>query len=302
METPAFCPNPKCRYHFGLDHKTKFYNKSGTYLTAAFGQVQRYKCIFCGKGFSEQTFSLDYYNKKVISYRQILKHIYTTSSVRDICREFGISVDSVNNRIARMARQAIGCFFYVGTMEFGLREALVADGFESFCVSQYFPNNINLLLGKNSQFIYFTNYVTIRRKGRMNEKQKAKRAELEKVFLADPAGIYKSFRDLLYFSVELFNNIKTWGIKLFTDKKKEYARAFRDDDAVFWLHKDGLYDHFRISSREPRTLSNHLFSANYLDRQIRKDLSDHVRETVCFARNVMNMMDLLLYIFSIITI
>ena len=33
-------------------------------------------------------------------------------------------------------------------------------------------------------------------------------------------------------------------------------------------------------------MSNELFSANYMDRQIRKDCANHVRETVRFSRNV----------------
>ncbi|GAB1432910.1 hypothetical protein MASR2M29_15350 [Spirochaetota bacterium] len=41
-----------------------------------------------------------------------------------------------------------------------------ADGFESFDRSQYFPNQINLVLGKNSQFLYDYSHTTIRRKGR----------------------------------------------------------------------------------------------------------------------------------------
>ncbi len=36
---------------------------------------------------------------------------------------------------------------------------------------------------------------------------------------------------------------------------------------------------------------NPLFSVNYLDRQLRKDMAEHVRETVCFGRNVSRSLD-----------
>jgi len=49
--------------------------------------------------------------------------------------------------------------------------------------------------------------------------------------------------------------------------------------------------HRRISSKLPRTVRNDLFSVNYLDREIRKDNSDHTRETVQFARNANNCME-----------
>ena len=36
----------------------------------------------------------------------------------------------------------------------------------------------------------------------------------------------------------------------------------------------------------PRTRANPLFPVNYFDRELRKDLHDCVRETVCFSRNL----------------
>jgi len=42
------------------------------------------------------------------------------------------------------------------------RKRRTADGFESFCVSQYFPNNIQLLVGSDSQHVYQIDYATIR--------------------------------------------------------------------------------------------------------------------------------------------
>jgi len=52
-----------------------------------------------------------------------------------------------------------------------------------------------------------------------------------------------------------------------------------------------LLEHICISSKKARTVTNPLFSVNYIDREIRKDNSDHVRETVQFARNTANAMD-----------
>jgi len=46
--------------------------------------------------------------------------------------------------------------------------------------------------------------------------------------------------------------------------------------------------HLRISSHLPRTIHNPLFSSNYTDRELRKDLANHHRESVCFNRNVAN--------------
>ena len=47
----------------------------------------------------------------------------------------------------------------------------------------------------------------------------------------------------------------------------------------------GRVSHRRTSSRAPRTAANPLSAVNTIDRQIRIDLAEHVRETVRFARN-----------------
>ena len=40
-----------------------------------------------------------------------------------------------------------------------------------------------------------------------------------------------------------------------------------------------------VSSEQIRDRANPLFSVNYMDREFRKDLAEHRRETVCFGRN-----------------
>jgi hypothetical protein len=49
--------------------------------------------------------------------------------------------------------------------------------------------------------------------------------------------------------------------------------------------------HRTISSRAARTRANPLFPVNHLDRELRKDLHEHARETVCFGRNVNRQME-----------
>jgi hypothetical protein len=159
-------------------------------------------------------------------------------------------------------------------------EDLVADGFESFCVSQYFPNNITLLAGKESQYLYFANYCTLRRKGRMTVRQKQRREQLEKRWKADPQAIKTAFDEVVEFIPATFGTQK-----LYTDEKREYVRSVKQR-----LDKKPIIQ-VRISSKLPRTVRNQLFSVNYLDREIRKDCANHVRETVCFSRDVNNCME-----------
>jgi len=53
----------------------------------------------------------------------------------------------------------------------------------------------------------------------------------------------------------------------------------------------GTYTHETINSKESRTYQNPLFPVNYIDRELRKDLANHVRETTRYAREANHMMD-----------
>jgi len=194
-------------------------------------------------------------------------------------RDLAVSTSTVINRISRLAHNALAVHIAL-CGEAVQQEALVADGFESYCVSQYFPNNITLLAGKQSQYLYFANYCTIRRKGRMTEAQKRTRMRLERRWRADPQALRKAFDELL-----THIRTDTGSPTLVTDEKREYERSLR----AIGTHTS--IKHLRLSSKLPRTLQNDLFSVNYLDREIRKDCANHVRETVCFSRNVNNCME-----------
>ncbi len=287
MPIPQFCPNPECDFH-NLDSLTsgeRWYRKNGFYPTDTFGVVQRYKCLHCDKGFSDQTFSIDYYAKRKIPYKRILNQIISTGSIRDMSRELHATTETIQNRIDRLARQCIASH---GRLidKVKLWEDLAADGFESFTVSQFFPCTIHLLAGCDSQYIYFTNYVTMRRKGRMTEEQKEQRKNLEKRYRADKKGVQKGFRELVDAAVALWKRGLLDYLVLHTDEKPDYFRAIHRGSDAEELIREGRWFHTWTNSKEKRTGGNPLFAVNYLDRQIRKDLCEHVRETVCFGRNV----------------
>jgi len=280
MKHPPFCLNPACALHYRSPPGGRWYLKSGHYPTALHGAVQRYRCLSCGRRFSTQSFSLDYYVKRRVDYHRLLNQLKSTSSCRDMARELRVSTATIANRTDRLCRSMLAAHLRIAGGH-RLTEPLVADGFESFTVSQYFPNNIHLLVGKRSQYLYGCNYVTIRRKGRMTTAQRRRREELERANRFGGRSLEYAFAGLLYDCAELFSHEPP--LLLYTDEKREYVRALEGA-------RLGPVHHVRISSHKPRTVANPLFAANYLDRQIRKDQANHVRETVCFARNVNNAM------------
>jgi transposase-like protein len=201
MFHPPFCPNTRCDAH----HEPpgyRWYVKHGTYVTDLKGTIQRYKCLHCRSGFSEQTFNIDYYAKRALSYRCLVRLLTSCCSIRAAGRYFGRDHKTITNKIMRFSRQAAAVQMILWE-KITLQENLVSDGFQSFWVSQYFPNNLNLLVGKDSQYLYSFNGVTLRRSGKMTRKQKRKRRKIEKTYRADPGGIRRSFGHLLDDAVQL---------------------------------------------------------------------------------------------------
>lgn len=284
MKHPPFCPNKECEhYHFPEGH---WYVKYGSYHSNRTGKVQRFKCLLCGATFSEEAFSINYHAHLNVSYKTIMEHLVTSSGIRDLSRILNVSCSTITNRISRLARQAMAVSASL-TRDFELKEDLVADGFESFVKSQYLPNNFNILVGKNSQFWLLTDYAQLTRKGRMTKYQKKKNEEIKRVVDINRVTVYESFTNLTHEALRLIRTSGRSVVNLYTDEHPQYVKVleqFPPEDRM-------MINHVRISSKKARTVSNHLFSVNYIDREIRKDNSDHVRETVQFARNVVNALE-----------
>jgi transposase-like protein len=295
---PPFCANPRCPHH---SHDTADpyvdYVSWGSYSTAAFGEIPRFRCTSCGKTFSAQTFHVDYWLKRVYDYQDLTERLSSCSSIRALGRAYHVAGKSIQNRIGRGARQVLAfesCLSSTRCPD----EDLAADGFESFCVSQFFPNNIHILVGLSSQFVYQSDHVTLRRKGKMTDSQRQERKKLDRRFRPDTRGIRASFKRIAASLLSILSDEGRPSITLWTDEKKEYPRALIDSPCAAALLQEGRLIHKTISSRAARTRNNPLFSVNYLDREIRKDLHEHVRETVCFGRNVNAQMErLTLYLF-----
>ena len=274
------CPNPRCRNFNHEDiHDTSWRRDHGFYYTKAFGWVPRYRCTRCGKTFSNQTFLIDYYVKKPISYIELLKPLLSTSGQGNITRFSNVRYELIQNRYERLSRMMLSLHAEL-RKQIIPDEDFVLDGFESFSKSQYFPNNINIMVGSESELIYGMGFSQLRRKGKMTEKQKKRRAELEALYgKAPPKAVELSVASLIEDLAKLLHSNNLSGKKLKTDEHKAYVRAFKRAKSA-----SDCLEHVQYSSKDARTRNNPLFPVNYCDRQIRKDQVNHVRETVQFAQ------------------
>ena len=285
---PSFCPNPDCSHHFDESEAYAGHWKHvGSYHTLVVGNVPRFRCLACGKGFSERTFSVDYYTKRLFDLREIHRATSQGESVSSIARHLTVSVESFQNRVERLSRNGLAMHEYL-LADLRLTENLVADGFENFDRSQFFPNNINLLVGQKSQILYGVTHTTIRRKGRMNRKQKQMRAKLEKRYRAPKKGIETSFTRLLGLIPGMWDCAKKPKLGLWTDKHKAYPRSILHVPLLAQCQCDGSFVHSVWPSKARRSLFNPLFPVNYYDRELRKDIAAFRRESTCYTRNTAN--------------
>jgi len=290
MDNPPFCPNPQCEFHHPEAVKKahiapfRYYN---SYTTLVAGTLDRFKCKACGRTFTERIFLLDYYTKKTLSYQEFHRAVSCGESLSAMAKHQHCSVASAQNRLERLSRNSL--LFHVDCLStLTLTGGLTADGFESFDGSQYHPNNINILVGTDSQFLYGFTHATLRRKGRMTDAQKVQREKIEHTFKPPRQTLLKAFTELLELMPTLWNRTTLPSLEFRTDEHRVYPRALQLIAVLREAMQDGTFTHKTYSSKAPRNISNELFPVNYMDREFRKDLAAYHRESVCFVRNVAN--------------
>jgi len=287
-----FCPNPLCRLHL-TEPPSGWFIPFGFYLTRTFGLVPRFRCRACRRTFSTQSFSLDYYAKRLVDYPDLLDRHASSESLRALSRNLKLSCGTIQNRLDRLARQGID--LHARLRRFAdPKESVCIDGLVSFDVSQFFPSEITLSITSGSRFVLDASHATRRRSGTMTATQRIRATNLYPRVSFERGGVGRTFRDILEGIREDRAVRGGFPLVLITDEKKEYQYALSNDP--LFRNQDDAHRvaHLRVHSELPRTYSNPLFASNYLDREIRKDQANHRRETVCFNRNVANGMSRLM--------
>jgi hypothetical protein len=284
---PEFCPNTNCRYHRReIARGYLWYRRFGTFDTRCRGEIQRFRCTACGKTCSTQTFSVHYWTHSTNDLAWLLGHLYGCSGLRQTGRFAGVTYRVIANRTRRLARNALTVMDLV-ISRLALGEDLALDGFESYTRSQYHPNNITHVVGRKSEFIYAAVHTLLRRKGSMTAAQRRQRGLIDQVWKPatsvrqDVGGMLSDLSPSIERACQAREQLT-----LSTDEHRSYAPAIKDVPRLGALLSGGRLVHERTSSREARTKENPLFVVNYVDRQMRKNMAEHVRETIRQGREV----------------
>jgi hypothetical protein len=232
--------------------------------------------LTCRRSFSSQTFATTYWLRQPQLFPKLFFRLLACSGYRQIARDLGVAHSTVLRQSERLGRHCL-LFQEKFRRRIQLQEPLVVDGFETFEYSQYFPCHFNLAVGARSHFVYAFTDSELRRKGRMTEHQKQRRAELERrLGRADPKSIEKEMAEL----VRLVPTPKGQ-MEVRSDEHKAYPRAWRRVPELRIAHAV-------TSSKVPRTTGNPLFPLNLLDLLIRHSSSNHKRETIAFSKRRQN--------------
>jgi hypothetical protein len=234
--------------------------------------IPRFRCCHCRATFSSQTFSTSYYLKRPELLLKVAYRLLAGSGLRQVTREARCVHATVALMAARLERHAM-LFLRAHHPPGPCREPLVIDGFESFAFSQYQPLHLNLVVGAESHYLYGMTLSPLRRKGRMTERQKRRRAALEKAHgRPDPKAIEIDMAAALRMAVP-----GPQALVVRSDEHPAYLRTFR-------RLRGHAIRHERTPSVQARTTGNPLFPVNLYDLLLRHNSANHKRETIAFSK------------------
>ncbi len=232
--------------------------------------MQRYNCRSCGRNFSTQTFSPTYWLKRPDLQKPLFWRLNSCAGLRQIAREFGLSHATVQRQTERLGRHCL--LFHEALRPRVPGETLVLDGFRTFENSQFWPFDLNLLVG-SSLYVYGFNDAELRRSGTMRPAQKKKRERLERAHgRPHPQATRLAIEELVARIVPEGSDAV-----IESDEHTAYPDAFQ-------RLKGRRIRHRATSSKESRTPSNPLFPVNLSDLLLRHSGANHKRETIAFSK------------------
>ncbi|MEZ4388509.1 MAG: hypothetical protein R3D98_13250 [Candidatus Krumholzibacteriia bacterium] len=274
--SPPYCPNPGCHFHGDVDSGPPpgwRYVRHGYHPNRAKNtRIRRYRCRHCRVTFSSQSFSPDYWLKRPDILPQLMTKVVGCMANRQIARDLRVSPPTIDRQVERLGRHCL-LFHLQAVRDLAPRKEVAVDGFESFEFSQYHPFHHHLAVDTQTSFFLSFTDSPLRRKGRMTDRQRGRRAELEARYgRPDPQAVRKDMAELLRIVAA-----DALEIIVRSDDHRAYPWAIRTLAGV-------IVDHQVTSSREHRNVQNPLWEINYLDLLIRQCSSNHKRETIAASK------------------
>jgi hypothetical protein len=270
---PAFCPRAECPSRtisaFRYRQRGHFERRCDRRI------VPRFLCLTCTRGFSEQTFRLDYRLKRPQLLLRFFLDRVSKVTHRQSARNHGCSRSTEERHFRRLSGHC-AAFHAVRLAEIeargGLGEESLLDELETYEHHRnHKPVTVPILIERESGFVIDARAGALaprRKRGEARPQVKdgeiERRSESRQVVLA----VFQRLREACP---------KGRPLRVLTDKKHSYARLLRTLFGKRCVH-------VRIPSTRRRDVSNPLWPINHTLARVRDNVSRLVRETWAAAK------------------
>lgn len=273
MFIPVSCPYPGCQAHF--QPPGVFCKRDGRYTARCRPHpVQRFRCHLCGRRFSRQSFRADRNHKKPHLNAACLRLFVACVGLRQTARVLSVARRTVERRFRWLARHA-AAFQASRLAGIALNGPFMLDELESFEANRYQPLTVPVLIEPKTFFLIASAVGPLRRKGRMTEEQRRRRAAHEARYGRRPSESADAVRAVLS---RLRQCARPQGsVVLLSDHKPLYERLGR---RLFGSRF--VWEPHAASARRDR--ANPLFPINHTNARLRHFLARLRRRTWCVSK------------------
>lgn len=270
MFQPPRCPNRLCPQH--RRPQPRFFTRRGYYHPRCRAHpVPRYRCGTCRRGFSRQTFRLDYRDHRPDLNAKLFVSIATATGLRQTARNIGLTYTNTRHKFKKLAR-------HIYRLNLNLRgrlpegSILVFDELETFEGRRNTrPLTLPLLIDKETRFVIWAESAPIRPRGKMSEARKEAIAEDELRYGPRVDLSARAVRRTLRRGAQVTSALAV--VELHTDEKPSYPVAARRAFGA------GRLVHRTTSSKLARGTWNPLFAINHSEAMARDLLGRLRRES-----------------------
>jgi len=262
-----------------------------SYATRRRSCVPRFRCSFCRRTFSRQSFAVSYYLKRPELMVPVAAGLQAGSAHRQIARTLGCAPSTVTRLSARLGRHAILLTAHaLQHLEGQLAEPVVLDHFETFEFTQDFPFGVATPVGRDSWFVYGLDPAPHRRTGTRSAAQQARLARRPR------RALHGGYRSSSTRVVEQLLRLAPASrpLDLAGDGHPAYDRAVERFAGRVELRRfPNLRRGPKGTPRTPEMVARDLamFPADSLHALLRHTLAHHRRETIAFGRRVNALME-----------
>jgi len=274
---PLFCPRADCRSHAGEPFT---FRCRGSFLRRCDQRVvPRFRCLTCARGFSEQTFRLNYRLKRPSLLTRFFLDRVSKVTHRQSARNHACSRSTEERHFRRLSRHCQA--FHDARLDEvsargGLGEVFLLDELETYEQHRtQKPLTVPVLIERHSGFVIDTRVGTLAPRVKGGKSLRRGRS-------GEPGPKAERKSESRQVVRQAFERLREVGrrdgmLYVLTDQKPSYAQLLRTILGKRCVHR-------RTSSKRRRDVTNPLWPINHTLARVRDNVSRLVRETWAAAK------------------